>query len=140
MITGTKSAVAAVAAIRDRNAGLPLPYSIKIDGVRTNVCPLCHEPIAPPWTCKLCGWGPAKGSKGAKRQMCTTLDSVREQVDEKDVGTGVYETDVGEELEASITEAKAKPAASQSKDEKALAAVTVAEKEPTPIDAKKVIA
>jgi len=140
MITGTKSAVEAVADIRDDAAGLPLPYSIKINGKRTNVCPRCHTPIAPPWTCSECGWTRADGTAKARRQMCVSLASVVEQTDEKGKQTGVYETSVGEELKAAIATAKAKPSTEQSKDEKALSAVTVSEKEkPVEADSKVTI-
>lgn len=131
-IKGTPVAVEAVAAIRDKDAGCPQPYSLLIAGVWRNVCPRCHEPITPPWTCPKCGWTHADGAVGARYQMGLRVADVT--VDDK----GVASTPVSEDMATAITEAKAKPAASQSKDEKTLASCVVVEEKPPPEEEKPI--
>jgi len=118
-ITGTLAAVEAVATLRDKRAGYPMPYSLEHGGTWINVCPRDHAPLPASWICPTCGETPQQAARDARYTMAAHSDSVR--VDDK----GVAETTVDEVLATDIATAKAKPAASQSKDEKVLAAVSV---------------
>lgn len=113
IIKGTSSAIQAVAAIRDRDAGCPRPYSLLLAGKWRNVCPRCSTPIKPPWTCSKCGWRHANGvPKDARYQMgLRVADVVTDDA-------GEASTDVDESMIEKIRAAKGKPSAKRTKKRK----------------------
>jgi len=130
-VKGTLEDVEKVAAIRDRGAGKPSPYSIPIANVLTNVCPRCETPLGPaPWDCPACSWTHADGAAGAQRQMSLRMADIV-------VIEGVAETEITEEMVAEIEAAKLKPGAEHTKEEQELAAVEVVITEPPPKELEK---
>ena len=120
-IKGTPAAVHSAAAIRDRDAGCPHVYSILLAGEWRNVCPACHEPIAPPWTCSSCGWEHADGvPQNARFQMGLRVADV--VVDD----AGVASTEVSDAFAEKVKKAKLKPP-KKTEVEEILSAVEVEE-------------
>lgn len=115
-VTGSKAAVEAVAAIRDRDAGLPSPYSFGKPPV--NRCPECEQPVTPPpYRCPACGWDESRGYAKAKRCVARHVDHVRERED------GTCETTVPAEMADEIKAAKSKQKGTRTERERVLAAV-----------------
>ena len=132
-ITGTREAVEAVAAIRDKEAGLPSPYSLGKPPV--NVCPECEAPLTPPpYRCKACGWDESRGYAKAKRCVARYVDDVRPILDKDAKPTGTYETAITQDMADEIEAAAKKEKGKRTEREKALAAVT-ATADAEPIDA-----
>lgn len=119
MIKGTPTAVQEVAKIVDKESRLPLAspdYPCVCGAHDIEVADYDAETVR----CMACGAVTPAGDRAATIQV--------RKVTKIDKTTATYEA--GAELEAKIVEAKAKSVASQSKDEKVLAAVTVEAKPP----------